>query len=182
MKMLHQDIFEELMSEQEINDTVDKIAAQINRDYAGRSVIVVGVLKGSIMFLADLLRKLTIDDCQLDFVEASSYSSGSVSSGKVKITKDITCNPIGRDILLVEDILDTGNTLSYIKDHLMKMGAASVRICTLFDKPARRKQPVAADYTGKTIDDLFIVGYGLDYSEHYRNLPYVGVLKSEIYS
>ena len=123
MKMLHQDIFEELMSEQEINDTVDKIAAQINRDYAGKSVIVVGVLKGSIMFLADLLRKLTIDDCQLDFVAASSYSSGSVSSGKVKITKDITCNPIGRDILLVEDILDTGNTLSYIKDHLMKMGA-----------------------------------------------------------
>ena len=182
MKMLHQDIFEELMSEQEINETVDKIAAQINRDYAGRSVIVVGVLKGSIMFLADLLRKLTIDDCQLDFVAASSYSSGSVSSGKVKITKDITCNPIGRDILLVEDILDTGNTLSYIKDHLMKMGAASVRICTLFDKPARRKQPVAADYTGKTIDDLFIVGYGLDYSEHCRNLPYVGVLKSEIYS
>jgi hypoxanthine phosphoribosyltransferase len=180
--MLHKDLFEELMNEEEIAKTVDEIAERINRDYAGRELVVVGVLKGSIMFLADLLRKLTLDECQLDFIAASSYGSNSVSSGKVTITKDISCNPIGRDVLLVEDILDTGNTLSFIKEHLLQKGAASVKICTLFDKPSRRKKDITPDYAGKTIEDLFIVGYGLDYSEHYRNLPYVGVLRSEIYS
>ncbi len=180
--MLHKDIFEELMNEEELSKTVTEMAQRINADYAGRELIVVGVLKGSVMFLADLFRQLTLDQCQLDFIAASSYGSGTVSSGKIKITKDVSCNLIGRDVLIVEDILDTGNTLSYVRDHLMKKGAASVKICTLFDKPSRRKKDIAADYTGRTIDDLFIVGYGLDYSEHYRNLPYVGVLKAEIYS
>lgn len=180
--MLHKDIFEELMSEDELRKTVESIAEKINNDYRGRPLVVVGILKGSIMFLADLYRKLDLDECQLDFMAASSYGSSSVSSGNVRITKDVDCNVKERDVLIVEDILDTGNTLSYIKEHLLSKGAASVRICTLFDKPARRKKPVKADYTGKTIDDLFIVGYGLDYSERYRNLPYVGVLKSEIYS
>ena len=180
--MLHKDIFEELMSQKEIEEVVDDIAGRINRDYQGKELIMVGVLKGSIMFLADLFRKITLDECQLDFISASSYGNSAVSSGNIRITKDITANVIGRDVLVVEDILDTGNTLSYIRDLLLKKGAASVRICTLFDKPSRRKKPVTADYTGRVIDDLFVVGYGLDYSERYRNLPYVGVLRSEIYS
>ena len=115
-------------------------------------------------------------------MQASSYGSNAVSSGQVRIVKDVSCNVKERDVLIVEDILDTGNTLSFLKEHLLSKGAASVRICTLFDKPDRRKKPVTADYTGRVIDDLFIVGYGLDYSERYRNLPYVGVLKAEIYS
>ena len=180
--MLHKDVFEELMSEEEIEKTVSEIAARINEDYRDRSLVVVGILKGSIMFLADLYRKIGLDECQLDFMAASSYGSSAVSSGSVRITKDIDCNVKERDVLIVEDILDTGNTLSVIREHLLEKGAASVRICTLFDKPDRRKKPIKADYTGKTIDDLFIVGYGLDYSERYRNLPYVGVLRSEIYS
>ena len=118
----------------------------------------------------------------MDFMQASSYGSGSVASGNVRIVKDVSCNVKERNVLIVEDILDTGNTLSHIKEHLLSKGAASVRICTLFDKPGRRKKPITADYTGKVIDDLFVVGYGLDYSERYRNLPYVGVLKAEIYS
>lgn len=180
--MLHKDIFEELMNEEELEKTVSEIAGRINNDYRDKSLVVVGVLKGSIMFLADLFRKITIDDCQLDFMAASSYGNSAVSSGNVRITKDVDCNVKERDVLIVEDILDTGNTLSFINEHLLSKGASSVKICTLFDKPARRKKPITADYTGRTIDDLFIVGYGLDYSEHYRNLPYVGVLRSEIYS
>ncbi len=180
--MLHKDIFEELMSEEELDKTVSDIAARINADYEGKELVIVGILKGSVIFLADLLRKITVDGCQLDFLQASSYHSGSVSSGNVKIVKDVTCNVKERDVLVVEDILDTGNTLSFVKEHLLSKGASSVKICTLFDKPGRRKKPVTADYTGKVIEDLFIVGYGLDYSERYRNLPYVGVLKSEIYS
>lgn len=180
--MLHKDIFEELMNEEELAKTVASMAEKINADYAGRELIVVGILKGSVIFLADLFRQLTLDNCQLDFMAASSYGNNAVSSGVVNITKDITCNVIGRDVLIVEDILDTGNTLSCLKNHLLEKGAASVKICTLFDKPSRRKKPIKADYTGRVIEDLFIVGYGLDYSEHYRNLPYVGVLKSEIYS
>lgn len=180
--MLHKDVFEELMSEEELNKTVSEIAERINNDYRSRPLVVVGILKGSIMFLADLYRKLDLDECQLDFMAASSYGSSASSSGSVKITKDVDCNVRERDVLIVEDILDTGNTLSIIKEHLLSKGASSVRICTLFDKPSRRKKPVKADYTGRTIEDLFIVGYGLDYSERYRNLPYVGVLRSEIYS
>ncbi len=180
--MLHKDIFEELMDEAEIERTVSEIADRINADYQGKQLVVVGILKGSIMFLADLFRKIRIDDCQLDFIAASSYGSGTVSSGFIRITKDVTCNIAGKDVLVVEDILDSGNTLSYIKGYLDGKGAASVKVCTLFDKPSRRKMPIHADYTGKVVEDLFIVGYGLDYNERYRNLPYVGVLKSEIYS
>ena len=180
--MLHKDVFEKLMSEEELAQTVSALAERISADYAGRELIVVGVLKGSVMFFADLFRRLTLDECQMDFMAASSYGSGAASSGKITLTKDITFNVIGRDVLIVEDILDTGNTLSYLRDYLLEKGAASVKICTLFDKPSRRKKPITADYTGRVVEDLFIVGYGLDYSEHYRNLPYVGVLKAEIYS
>ncbi len=180
--MLHKDVFEELMNEEELDRTVSDIAAKINADYEGKELVMIGVLKGSVIFLADLLRKITVDGVQLDFMQASSYGSNAVSSGQVRIVKDVSCNVKERDVLIVEDILDTGNTLSFLKEHLLSKGAASVRICTLFDKPDRRKKPVTADYTGRVIDDLFIVGYGLDYSERYRNLPYVGVLKAEIYS
>lgn len=180
--MLHNDVFEELMSEEELAKTVSDIAEKINADYAGKELVVISVLKGSAIFVADLLRKITVDGVQLDFIQASSYNSNTVSSGQVRIVKDVSCNVKERNVLLVEDILDTGNTLSFLKEHLLSKGAASVRICTLFDKPSRRKKPVTVDYTGRVIDDLFIVGYGLDYSELYRNLPYVGVLKAEIYS
>lgn len=180
--MLHKDIFEELMNEAEIEQTVTRLADRINTDYQDKTLVVVGILKGSVIFLADLFRRLQIEDCQLDFMAASSYGNGTVSSGSIKLTKDVTANIAGKEVLIVEDILDSGNTLSYIKDLLCQRGANSVRICTLFDKPSRRKKPVTADYTGRVIDDLFIVGYGLDYNERYRNLPYVGVLKSEIYS
>lgn len=170
------------MSESEIEKTVSGIADKINADYNGKTLVVVGILKGSCVFFADLLRKIKVDDCQIDFIAASSYGSGSVSSGRIRILKDISCSLPGKNVLIVEDILDSGNTLSYIKDHLLEKGAESVKICTLFDKPSRRKKPISPDYCGKTVDDLFIVGYGLDYNERYRNLPYVGVLKSEIYS
>ena len=180
--MLHKDIFEELMSESEIEKTVSEIADRINADYEGKTLVVVGILKGSCVFFADLLRKITVEDCQIDFIDASSYGGGSASSGNIKLLKDVNCALPGKDVLIVEDILDSGNTLCFIKEHLLEKGADSVKICTLFDKPSRRKKPITPDYCGKVVDDLFIVGYGLDYNERYRNLPYVGVLKSEIYS
>ena len=181
MTFLHKDIAETVLDEKQLEETVSKLAGEINRDYQGKRLVVVGILKGSIVFLADLFRRITVDDCSLEFMSASSYGSSSVSSGNVNIKLDVQSDLSGSHVLIVEDILDTGNTLTRLKEHLMKKNTLSVRICTLFDKPSRRCQPVSPDYCGKTIDDLFIVGYGLDYDERYRNLPYVGVLKQEIY-
>ncbi len=177
---MHSDIERILYNEKELADLTDRLANKINADYENKQLVVVGILKGSIVFLADLFRKITVD-CTLDFMEASSYGSSAVSSGEVKILKDISTDIKNKDVLIVEDILDTGNTLSYIKKYLGTFSPSSVKICTLFDKPCRRQKPVTPDYYGAAIEDLFIVGYGLDYAEKYRNLPYVGVLKPETY-
>ena len=140
----------------------------------------VGLLKGSIVFMAELMTKVNLD-FRIDFMVASSYGGGTESSGKVKIIKDMEVDPRGRDILIVEDIVDSGNTLNFVINHLVSRGAKAVQVCTLCDKPGRRKVPLVPDYCGAEIPDEFIVGYGLDYDEKYRNLPYIGVLKRSVY-
>lgn len=178
--MLEQDIERVLFTEQELKDRVAEIAAQIDKDYAGKEPMLISVLRGSFIFMADLVRSITLP-CTVDFMAVSSYGSGTTSSGQVKITKDLSESIEGRDIIVVEDILDSGNTLSYLFQLLQARHPASVRLCTLLDKPSRRTKPVAADYTGFAVDDLFVVGYGLDYAEKYRNLPYIGILKPAVY-
>lgn len=178
---MHADVESVLYSEKELADAVRKLADQINSDYKGKEMVVVGILKGSVVFLADLFRKLDTN-CKLDFMSASSYGSSSVSSGGLRIGMDLSEDIAGKDVLIVEDILDTGNTLSKLKKMLLERGPASLRLCVLFDKPARRTADISAEYVGFTIEDHFIVGYGLDYDEKYRNLPYVGILRPEIYN
>ena len=178
--MLEQDIERVLFTEQELKDRVAELAAQIDRDYAGKEPMLISVLRGSFIFMADLARAITLP-CTVDFMAVSSYGSGTTSSGQVKITKDLSESIEGRDIIVVEDILDSGNTLSYLFRLLQARHPASVRLCTLLDKPSRRTKPITADYTGFTVDDLFVVGYGLDYAEKYRNLPYIGILKPAVY-
>ena len=178
--MLEQDIEWVLFTEQELKDRVAEIAAQIDRDYAGKEPMLISVLRGSFIFMADLVRSITLP-CTVAFMAVSSYGAGTTSSGQVKITKDLSESIEGRDIIVVEDILDSGNTLSYLFQLLQARHPASVRLCTLLDKPSRRTKPVTADYTGFTVEDLFVVGYGLDYAEKYRNLPYIGILKPSVY-
>ncbi|HIY15805.1 MAG TPA: hypoxanthine phosphoribosyltransferase [Candidatus Intestinimonas stercorigallinarum] len=178
--MLEQDIERVLFTEQELKDRVAELAAQIDRDYAGKEPMLISVLRGSFIFMADLARAIHLP-CTVDFMAVSSYGSGTTSSGQVKITKDLSESIEGRDIIVVEDILDSGNTLSYLFRLLQARHPASVRLCTLLDKPSRRTKPITADYTGFSVDDLFVVGYGLDYAEKYRNLPYIGVLKPAVY-
>ncbi|MBC8584922.1 hypoxanthine phosphoribosyltransferase [Youxingia wuxianensis] len=177
---MKEDILKVLISEQEIAQKVAQLGAQISKDYAGKKLLVLGVLKGSFVFMADLMRQITIP-CQIDFMAVSSYSSGVKTSGVVKIIKDIDIDPLDFDILIVEDILDSGLTLSYLKDLLVQRNASSIHIATLLDKPARRVADIKPDYTCFEVPDEFVVGYGLDYAEKYRNLPYVGVLKPEVY-
>ena len=141
----------------------------------------VSVLKGSVVFMADLMRAIDIP-CRIDFMAVSSYGSGVKTSGVVKIVKDLDINLAGYDLLIVEDILDSGVTLSYLKKMLMDRGPASVRICTFLDKPERRRADILPDYVGASVPDEFVVGYGLDYDEKYRNLPYLGVLKESVYA
>ena len=178
--MLEQDIERVLFTEEELKARVAEIAARIDRDYAGKEPMLISVLRGSFIFMADLARAITLP-CTVDFMAVSSYGSGTTSSGQVKITKDLSESIEGRDIIVVEDILDSGNTLSYLFRLLQARHPASVRLCTLLDKPSRRTKPITADYTGFAVDDLFVVGYGLDYAEKYRNLPYIGVLKPAVY-
>ena len=178
--MLEQDIERVLFTEQELKDRVAQIAAQIDQDYAGKEPMLISVLRGSFIFMADLARSITLP-CTVDFMAVSSYGASTTSSGQVKITKDLSESIEGRDIIVVEDILDSGNTLSYLFQLLQARHPASVRLCTLLDKPSRRTKPITADYTGFTVEDLFVVGYGLDYAEKYRNLPYIGVLKPAVY-
>ena len=175
------DIAHVLIGEEELNSIVGRLGEQISLDYKGRDLLLVSVLKGSVIFMADLMRKITIP-CRIDFMSVSSYGSGTKSSGVVKIIKDLDNSIEGLDVLIVEDILDSGKTLSYLLELLSARNPASIRICTLFDKPERRTVPLNADYIGCSVPDEFIVGYGLDYDEHYRNLPFIGVLKEEIYS
>ena len=177
---MHKDVKEILFSEEQLKERVAQIAAQIDRDYAGKELMLVSVLRGSFIFMADLVRAITVP-CKVDFMAVSSYGSGTVSSGQVQITKDLSEDITGRHLLVVEDILDSGNTLSYLLEVLRARKPASIRLCTLLDKPERRVKPVPLDYTGFTIPDAFVVGYGLDYDEHYRNLPYIGVLRPSVY-
>jgi len=169
-----------LLSNSEIISRVKEIAAQVSGDYRGKQLTIVTVLKGSVFFAADLLRFLTIDR-DIDFVCTSSYI-GANSVSKVQLVADLSSNPKGKNILLVEDIADTGLTLNYLRDNLKERGAASVAVCVLLDKPAARKVAVEIAYRGFTIEDFFVVGYGLDYEEKFRELPYIGVLKQSVYN
>lgn len=180
MGEMEKDIQSVLLSEEEIQREVAKIGAQISKDFADKEPIFVGVLKGCFIFMADLMRYVTIN-CSMDFMAVSSYS-GTTSTGAVKINKDLSEDIEGRHLILVEDILDSGVTLNYLKNYLMVRRPASITIATLMDKPARRKADIYADYSCFEIPDAFVVGYGLDYNEKYRNLPYIGVLKPQIYS
>ncbi len=178
---MHKDIQEVLFSEEQIQLKVNELGRQISLDYAGRNLMLICVLKGAFMFIADLSKRIEVP-LELDFMAVSSYGAASQSSGVVKIIKDLDVPVEGRDILIVEDIIDSGLTLSYLIDVLERRNARSIKIVTLFDKPLRRKVELEPDYKGFIIPDEFIVGYGLDYAEKYRNLPYVGILKRELYA
>ena len=177
---MEKDILKVLITEDEIKDICKRLGEQISKDYQGKNLLVVSLLKGAVVFMSDLMRNITCK-CQIDFMAVSSYK-GTKSTGVVQFKKDLDINPDGCDILIVEDILDTGLTLKYIVDVLKNKNAKSVKICTFLDKPENRKADIKADYVGTLVPNEFVVGYGLDYAEEYRNLPYVGVLKPEIYS
>ena len=177
---MHKNVESILISEQKLEKIVNTLAKQIEKDYNDKEFIMVGLLKGSVAFMADLMKKIDLDFC-IDFMAASSYGSGTESSGKIKIISDLTQPVEGKDVLIVEDIVDSGNTLNFVCNYLMTRGAASVRVATLCDKPARRKVPFDPEYVGEQIPDEFIVGYGMDYDEKYRNLPYIGILKRSVY-
>ena len=178
---LHLDIQKILVSEEQLSAIVERLAKEVSRDYADKKLLLVGILKGSVVFMGDLMKKLTIPS-QIDFMKVSSYGSGTRSSGYVKITLDLLRDDLeSTDILIVEDIIYSGKTLSALTKMLDARGARSVRTCTLLDKPSRREVAFTPDYIGAEIPDEFVVGYGLDYNEDYRTLPFVGVLKEEIY-
>jgi len=172
------DGIEVLIPEDKIQQRVNDLGKQITQDYEGKPLLLIGILKGSAIFLADLIRHIDLD-VDYDFVAISSYGSDKNSSGEVRVLKDVSCSVEGRDILVVEDIVDTGWTLrmSYLVENLMARGAASVKICALLDKPSKRRVSVDIDYCGFSIEDHFVVGYGLDYDGLYRNLPYIGIVK-----
>lgn len=178
--MLERDVEKVLISEQELKERVNELGREIAADYAGEPLTIVGILKGAVIFFADLARAIDLP-LQMDFMSVSSYGTGTTSSGVVKIIKDLDADVTGRHILLVEDIIDTGITLAYLKEYLSNRGAKSVRICTLLDKPSRREKAVHVDYMGFTMPDEFLIGYGVDYAENYRNLPYVAALKRSVY-
>jgi len=177
---MHQDIDKILLSQKEIEAKSIELAEQLNIDYANKKPILLGLLKGSTMFMADLMKKLDIE-LQIDFMAVSSYN-GAVSTGDVKIVKDLDLSVRDRHVLIVEDIVDTGRTLEKVIELLKNRGAASIEMVTLLDKPEARIAPLVAKYIGFTIPKLFVVGYGLDYNEKYRNLPYIGILKQSVYS
>ncbi len=177
---MERDVKSILISEEEIKQICKRLGEQITRDYEGKKLLVVSVLKGAVVFMADLLREIKCD-CVIDFIAVSSYS-GTKTTGVVKFKKDLDVDPDGMDILIVEDILDSGVTLSYLSRVLMGRNANSIKICTLLDKPANRRADISADYVGQVVPDEFIIGYGLDYNEKYRNLPYIGVLDPSVYS
>ncbi|WBY65032.1 hypoxanthine phosphoribosyltransferase [Thermocaproicibacter melissae] len=177
---MQDDIKEVLFSQEKLAEIVKNMGKHISEDYKDKNLLMVSILKGSVVFMTDLMRAITIP-CSIDFMAVSSYGSGVKTSGVVKIIKDLDIDLKGWDVLVVEDILDSGLTLSYILEILQAREPKSIRLCTLFDKPDRRTANVKADYVGAIVPDEFIVGYGLDYAEKYRNLPYVGILKPEVY-
>ena len=174
-------IKEVLITEEQLRQRIDEIGKAISEDYKDRQLMLVSVLKGSVVFMADLMRAIKIP-ARIDFMSVSSYGSGVKTSGVVKIIKDLDVDVSGFDLLIVEDILDSGMTLSYLREMLQSRGAKSIGIVTLLDKPERHRVDITPEYTGFTVPDEFVVGYGLDYDEKYRNLPFVGILKPEIYS
>lgn len=178
---MEKDIEKVLISQEEIQKIVSDLGTRISEDYKDKNLLMVSVLKGSVVFMADLMRAVTIP-CRIDFMSVSSYGSGSKTSGVVKIIKDLDLNLEGYDLLVVEDILDSGKTLDYLLKVLKQRNPASIKICTFLDKPERRQVNLFADYSGTTVPDEFVVGYGLDFDEKYRNLPYVGALKRSVYS
>lgn len=169
-----------LFSEEELTQRVKELGAQITQDYQGKEPVLISVLRGSYIFMADLSRAIDLP-CAIDFMSVSSYGKGTSSSGQVQITKDLSDEIEGKDIIIVEDILDSGNTLFYLMQLLQARNPASICLCTLLDKPERRVKDIKANYIGFSVPDAFVVGYGLDYAEKYRNLPYIGILKPEVY-
>lgn len=178
--MLHPDIEEVLYSEEKISAVVKDLGAQLTKEYEGKNPLVIGVLKGAVMFMTDLSRAMDCD-LELDFMDVSSYGAGMESSGDVKILKDLDTTVDGRDLLIVEDIIDTGRTLSYLIEIFKYRKAKSIKVVTLMDKKERRVVDLEADYIGINVPNEFVVGYGLDFNEKYRNLPYIGILKTEVY-
>ncbi len=178
---LEQDILKVLVTEEELAKRVNELGAELFEKFSDKNPIFVGVLKGCFIFMADLVRATQIKS-ELEFIGLSSYNSGTSSSGVVEITRDLQKDITNRHVIVVEDILDSGNTLSFLKKLLEAKGAASVTIVTLLDKPARREKAITADYAGFVVPDEFVVGYGLDYDQQYRNVPYIGVLKPEVYT
>ena len=178
---MDQDILKILLSEEEIKARVQELGDQLYDAFHDKNPLFVGVLKGCFIFMADLVRAAQLKS-ELEFIGVSSYQNGTKSSGVVQITRDLQEDINGRDVIIVEDILDSGNTLYFLKNYLTTKGAASITIVTLLDKPARREKAITADYAGFVVPDEFVVGYGLDYAQQYRNMPYIGVLKPEVYS
>ena len=178
--MINENIEKVLLDEEQISEICRSLGKKITEDYKGKDLIAVGILKGCVVFFSDLIRNIDLD-CSIDFMVVSSYGNATESTGMVQILKDLSIDIKGKNILVVEDIVDSGVTLYNVKNVFLKRGAAEVKICTFLDKPARRKADICVDYVGATIPDEFVVGYGLGYAEKYRNLPYLGVLKRQVY-
>ena len=178
---MEQDLLRVLYSEGEIHARVRELGEEIYEDFKGKNPLFVGVLKGCFLFMADLIRACQIKS-EIEFIAVSSYGNDFASSGNVQITRDLGCDVTGRDLIVVEDILDSGNTLYFLTQYFKAKGANSVSVVTLLDKPARREKPIRADYAGFEVPDEFVVGYGLDFKQQYRNVPYIGVMKPEAYS
>lgn len=178
---MESDILRVLVTEEELKARIAEMGAELYDRFEGKDPLFLGVLKGSFVFMADLVRACQVKS-DVEFIAVSSYGNATTSSGAVQITHDIQQDISGRNLVVIEDILDSGNTLSFLKQYFLTKGAASVAICTLLDKPSRRTKVITADYIGFTVPDEFVVGYGLDYAQKYRNLPYIGVLKPEVYS
>ena len=181
MSMMDQDILKVLYTQEEIAARVKELGEQMYEDFKGKDPLFVSVLRGAFIFMADIVRACQVKS-DVEFIAVSSYGNATTSSGAVQITHDIQQDISGRNLVVIEDILDSGNTLSFLKLYFLTKGAASVAICTLLDKPSRRTKVITADYIGFVVPDEFVVGYGLDYCQKYRNLPYIGVLKPEVYS
>lgn len=178
---MEKDIEQVLLTEEQIRTRVKELGQELSKEYAGKNPLVVGVLKGVVVFYSDMIRELTVP-CEMDFMWVSSYA-GTSTTGSMVVRRDVSADIKGRHVLILEDIFDTGTSLNFVYNHLLSKEPASVKICTLLDKPSRRKPGIdlKADYVGFEVPNAFVVGYGLDYNEYYRNLPYVGVLKPEIY-
>ena len=180
MGMMDQDILKVLYTEEEIAQRIKDMGAEMYKDFEGRDPLFVSVLRGAFVFMADIVRACQVKS-DVEFIAVSSYGNGTSSTGAVQITHDIQQDITGRELIVIEDILDSGNTLNFLKQYFITKGAKSVTICTLLDKPSRRAKAITADYIGFVVPDEFVVGYGLDYAQKYRNLPYIGILKPEVY-